>query len=195
MDNVELVRDTDERYLGMAAGVLQVVRRVPELSEPQLTALQELSRTFVARVGTAPTDAADDAFRLAFASRAAGPLANRTQATWAQLMVCRAVREKGLAFEASRPPVPEIGVIADIVVRSARIAMFVDDCRAHGCPAHRVSDQADRERRGAAVIAHDRAVDRLLEMVGWTVLRAWEHNDPRRTAERLMRAVARVDPA
>jgi len=73
--------------------------------------------------------------------------------------------------------------------------MFVDDCRAHGCPAHGVSDQADRERRGAAVIAHDRAVDRLLEMVGWTVLRAWEHNDPRRTAERLMRAVARVDPA
>ena len=73
-----------------------------------------------------------------------------------------------------------------------QIAVFVDDCRAHGCPTHGIADHVRRDARVAAVIAYDGAVNRLLDVASWTVYRAWEHDDPRRTAEWLTTAVARA---
>lgn len=72
------------------------------------------------------------------------------------------------------------------------MAVFVDGCFWHGCPEHFVAPnsnvdywrpkiQRNRER--------DVRVDAALREAGWTVLRAWEHEDPTQVAEAIDRLV------
>jgi hypothetical protein len=101
----ETARASDERNLGMAAGLMQAVRRMPDLTPAQAESLRELARGYLARVDGVAEFAADDAFRIAFAARRnALSQADRTRRSWAQLTARKAVRELGLAFEDSVTP-------------------------------------------------------------------------------------------
>ena len=66
----------------------------------------------------------------------------------------------------------------DIVFTRAHIAVFVDGCFWHGCPAHGTLPKSNADywsvkiRRNAA---RDAAVNSVLEAEGWTVLRFWDH--------------------
>jgi DNA mismatch endonuclease (patch repair protein) len=100
-----------------------------------------------------------------------------------------AVHARGLRFRvdtrvSSDPGAPR----PDIVFRRGRVAVFVDGCFWHSCPAHcRVPSTnldywlpklaRNRER--------DRRNDQRLTDAGWLVIRVWEHDDPEEAASRI----------
>lgn len=86
----------------------------------------------------------------------------------------------------------------DFVFRPERIAVFVDGCFWHGCPAHCRIPAANRpywEAKIARNRARDVAVTRELRSRGWRVLRLWEHDlrRPARALARLRRMLRRKD--
>lgn len=111
----------------------------------------------------------------------------------------RAVRSalhiKGLRFRVDFPirVEDERPIRPDIVFTRRRVAAFCDGCFWHGCEEHgrrpnvknihywgpKIAGNMERDIRHTAV----------LEAAGWTVLRAWEHEDPGKTAERIAEAV------
>lgn len=103
----------------------------------------------------------------------------------------------GLRYRVSVRPVPNLRRTADIVFTRARIAVFIDGCFWHGCPAHyqapvrngdfwRAKRKRNRER--------DAETDAALTAAGWTPLRFWEHEvraDPALVAATIAAAVRR----
>jgi DNA mismatch endonuclease (patch repair protein) len=94
----------------------------------------------------------------------------------------------------SARPLLESRRTADVVFPKARVAVFVDGCFWHGCPLHhRPSttnsafwrDKVEGNRR------RDVETTALLESKGWTVIRAWEHDDPIAIADLVEAAVRR----
>ncbi|MCC7416899.1 MAG: DNA mismatch endonuclease Vsr [Acidobacteria bacterium] len=67
---------------------------------------------------------------------------------------------------------------ADVVFLGARVAVFVDGCFWHGCPAHGTWPKANAAWWREKIEGNrrrDRDTDRRLKRAGWTVLRFWEH--------------------
>lgn len=93
----------------------------------------------------------------------------------------------------------------DLTFVAARVAVFVDGCFWHACPAHGVAPKANAEFWRAKIgrnAARDVEVNRLLRAEGWTVLRVWEHEIElnaercaRRTAAAIRRSAANVQRA
>jgi DNA mismatch endonuclease, patch repair protein len=78
-------------------------------------------------------------------------------------------------------PLPGMRRRADLLFKTARVAVFVDGCFWHGCPEHGTrpksnagwwADKLDRN------IQRDRDTDQRLVADGWTVVRIWEHESP-----------------
>ncbi|MEW5848026.1 MAG: very short patch repair endonuclease [Myxococcota bacterium] len=70
------------------------------------------------------------------------------------------------------------GVRVDILFPRRRLAIFVDGCFWHGCPAHYVcprSRQAFWALKLRTNVERDRRQTLALEAEGWTVFRVWEH--------------------
>lgn len=70
------------------------------------------------------------------------------------------------------------GVRADIVLDSARTAVFIDGCFWHGCPEHYVRPRLNAEFWALKLkgnVDRDRRQTLLLEGLGWRVVRLWEH--------------------
>jgi DNA (cytosine-5)-methyltransferase 1 len=70
---------------------------------------------------------------------------------------------------------------ADIVFRSARVAVYVDGCYWHSCPDHGTMPKHNGswwKEKLDANRARDADTDARLIGAGWTVLRFWEHDDP-----------------
>ena len=66
----------------------------------------------------------------------------------------------------------------DVVFPSRKVAVFIDGCFWHGCPAH-YSRPRSREAFWSGKLADNVARDRRqtagLETAGWRVVRVWEH--------------------
>jgi DNA mismatch endonuclease (patch repair protein) len=84
---------------------------------------------------------------------------------------------------------PERVVRPDVVFTRTRLAVFVDGCFWHACPQHGNMPRANTaywvpklERN----VRRDRAVDAALTAAGWTVFRAWEHDEPQHVARKVM---------
>jgi DNA mismatch endonuclease (patch repair protein) len=83
---------------------------------------------------------------------------------------------------------------ADILFKSAKVAVLVDGCFWHGCPQHGVLPNANREwwqQKLQENRARDAETDRFLEAQGFLVFRVWEHEDPAVIAEGIEKAVRR----
>jgi len=66
----------------------------------------------------------------------------------------------------------------DIVFPSAKVAVFVDGCFWHGCPEHMTwpKNNADFWRQKIQRnMERDKEVGDRLEVLGWKLLRFWEH--------------------
>jgi DNA mismatch endonuclease, patch repair protein len=66
----------------------------------------------------------------------------------------------------------------DIAFTRRHIAVFVDGCFWHSCPAHGsmpATNQHFWQEKLEGNVARDREQDRLLGRAGWTVIRIWEH--------------------
>jgi DNA mismatch endonuclease (patch repair protein) len=79
-----------------------------------------------------------------------------------------------------------------MVFARAKVAVFIDGCYWHGCPEHGTAAKTN-PGYWASKIARNRErdveTDAQLVAAGWTVVRAWEHDDPARVAERIMNSV------
>ena len=98
--------------------------------------------------------------------------------TGPELVIRRELHRRGLRF---RVNVRELPGRPDIVLTRARIAVFVDGCFWHRCPAHGTLPKNNREWWLAKLdrnVERDREKDLLLHETGWTVLHLWEHEDP-----------------
>lgn len=81
---------------------------------------------------------------------------------------------------------------ADIVFTRAKVAVFVDGCFWHGCPEHYqrpAINQGYWRPKLEQNLARDAIADAALLAEGWTVIRAWEHEDPEVVADRVETAV------
>jgi DNA mismatch endonuclease (patch repair protein) len=114
--------------------------------------------------------------------------------TLPELAVRRALHRRGLRYRVDVRPDPAIRRRADVVFMRARVAVFIDGCYWHGCPTHcRPSGRnvdwwrgkIDSNRR------RDAGTDAMLAETGWTVIRAWAHDDPESVADSVERVVRR----
>ena len=75
-------------------------------------------------------------------------------------------------------PLPELRRTADLVFRSAKVAVFIDGCFWHRCPEHYVEPKSNREfwsSKVAGNVKRDKDTNARLRAAGWMVLRFWEH--------------------
>jgi DNA mismatch endonuclease (patch repair protein) len=126
---------------------------------------------------------------------------NKGRDTRPELAVRSAVHALGLRYRVGIRPVPQIRRTADLVFPGRKVAVFVDGCFWHGCPAHHRPATRNSEFWNAKIegnIARDADTDRRLALDGWRVIRVWEHEDPAAAAASIRRAVrgdASAEPA
>lgn len=102
-----------------------------------------------------------------------------------ELALRRALHARGVRFRLHRRDLPGR---PDIVLVSARVAVFVDGCFWHRCPLHFVAPRANGAwwaAKLAANCARDERDDARLAELGWTSVRIWEHEEPGAAADRL----------
>jgi DNA mismatch endonuclease (patch repair protein) len=118
----------------------------------------------------------------------------RRTGTAPELAVRRALHRRGLRYLVDvAPPGTNRRRRVDVLLRGARIALFVDGCFWHSCPEHGQLPKANREwwrvkLRG--VVVRDRDTDAQLTSAGWLVVRIWEHEDPDDVADRITALVS-----
>ncbi len=91
---------------------------------------------------------------------------------------------------------PMVGT-PDFAFRTQRVAVFVDGCFWHGCPAHShlpKSNQKYWRRKLLNNKLRDQVVDVELRRRGWCVVRLWQHEllDEGKTAARVIKALKRM---
>jgi DNA mismatch endonuclease (patch repair protein) len=104
------------------------------------------------------------------------------------------VHRLGLRYAIDARPLGGLGRTADIVFRSAKVAVFVDGCFWHGCPLHATWPKHNGAWWRAKILrnrSRDVETDEVLARHGWVSVRVWEHEDPNPVATRLARIVRR----
>ena len=123
-------------------------------------------------------------------ARRANMQAVRRAGTVPELKLRRALRLRGLRFANNKP----IGdTRPDLILRSARVAVFIDGCWWHGCPKHYRPPKHNRAYWISKVQRNrvrDRRNDRDLRRLGWLPLRVWEC-DLESSMDRIVRRIER----
>lgn len=105
--------------------------------------------------------------------------------TAAELALRRELHALGLRYRVAYPIPGQRRRTIDVAFTRAKVAVFVDGCFWHGCPEHGTDPRSNSEwwkTKLAANKARDRDTDRLLNGLGWAVVRVWEHEDVRDAA-------------
>jgi DNA mismatch endonuclease (patch repair protein) len=102
-----------------------------------------------------------------------------------------ALHRQGLRFRKHyRLELGDLHVRPDVVFTRHRVAIFLDGCFWHRCPAHGSSPRANSdywEPKLTRNVERDARVDRALRSHGWAVIRIWEHEDPAEAAAGIAR--------
>ena len=110
--------------------------------------------------------------------------------TGPEIALRRALHQRGLRYYVHRRPLPELRREADVVFPKAKLAVFVDGCFWHGCPAHGRRDHRTNGWYWPEKIernkARDQDTDAKLRAAGWIPLRVWEHEKPESAAARVL---------
>jgi DNA mismatch endonuclease (patch repair protein) len=117
--------------------------------------------------------------------------------TQPEMALRRELHRRGLRYRVDLRPEPAVPRRADVVFRRARVAVFVDGCFWHGCPTHRKIVKANTEwwrNKIETTAARDADTTRRLEACGWTVVRAWEHEDAKAVADGIEQLVREKAP-
>lgn len=104
--------------------------------------------------------------------------ANRGVDTKPELRLRSQVHKSGLRYAIDVRPETDINRRADLVFRSARVAVFVHGCFWHGCAKHYVLPKSNRKYWAQKVRRNrerDHETQQLLRKRGWKVLVFWEH--------------------
>lgn len=103
-----------------------------------------------------------------------------------------ALHKKGLRFRVDEKTIRELNRKADIVFRSAKVAVFVDGCFWHGCPIHGTKAKSNAEFWENKIRQNkerDADTNKRLNKIGWKVIRVWEHEDPEKISDKIYRIV------
>lgn len=109
-----------------------------------------------------------------------------------EMVVRRELHRRGLRYRTSFRPLDGLRCQADIVFTRARVACFVDSCHWHACDEHMELPKTNTEwwrLKFEVTKARDLRNNHALQSAGWTVIRVWEHEDPRDAADRIEQAV------
>ena len=102
----------------------------------------------------------------------------RRRDTAPEMLLRRELHRRGRRFRvAMRVPGNNRRTI-DIAFTRQRVAVMVDGCFWHGCPAHGSAPSSNAawwRTKLAANAARDADTDALLRAAGWRVIRVWEH--------------------
>lgn len=96
----------------------------------------------------------------------------------AELRLRSALHRLGLRFRVHRRILAGSTRTVDIVFVRRRLAVFVDGCFWHGCPAHMTWPKSNPDWWRAKIEANrrrDEDTDARLIAAGWRVVRIWEH--------------------
>jgi DNA mismatch endonuclease (patch repair protein) len=113
---------------------------------------------------------------------------NRPRDTKPEIAVRCAVHALGMRYRMAMRPIAELRRTADLVFPRARIAVFVDGCFWHGCPAHHSQPKTNADYWATKIAtnkARDAHTTTLLKAAGWTVMRFWSHEEPSGVAARI----------
>jgi DNA mismatch endonuclease, patch repair protein len=121
---------------------------------------------------------------------------NRRIDTRPEVALRSALHRRGLRFrkEVALRPGQRLRRV-DIVFPAVRLAVFVDGCFWHRCPEHGNQPRANTGYWSVKLHRNserDKQVTRELEAAGWSVIRVWEHEDPREAAARVDREYRRL---
>lgn len=119
--------------------------------------------------------------------------ANRRRDTRPERRLRSLLHAGGLRFRVDQRVVAgRVTVRPDVVFARARVALFVDGCFWHACPAHGTQPGRNTAYWAPKLVRNverDRRVTEALEGDGWVVVRVWEHEDPRKVAPEVSRLV------
>ncbi|MFI6016132.1 very short patch repair endonuclease [Streptomyces sp. NPDC051287] len=118
----------------------------------------------------------------------------RSRDTAPERLIRRLVHAQGLRYRVAARPLPDLRRTADMVFRSAKVAVFIDGCYWHGCPEHYVPPKTNSgywSEKVARNMARDRDTDHRLQEAGWAVLRFWEHEPSAECAAQIASEVAK----
>jgi DNA mismatch endonuclease, patch repair protein len=118
---------------------------------------------------------------------------NRSRDTKPEMALRSALHARGLRYRVGARPVPDAVYTADVVFRSARIAVFVDGCFWHGCKEHGRKIVTNTDYWAAKIMRNqqrDAMVDNMLRDAGWLSVRVWEHESPEKAADRVTALIA-----
>lgn len=102
----------------------------------------------------------------------------RRRDTAPELAVRRLLHAQGLRYRVAYPVPGQRRRTIDIAFTRAKLAVFVDGCFWHGCPEHCRQPASNADwwaQKLAANGLRDRDTDRVLQELGWAVVRIWEH--------------------
>jgi DNA mismatch endonuclease, patch repair protein len=117
----------------------------------------------------------------------------RRKDTAPELALRRSLHAVGLRYRVGWPVPGAPRRTIDIAFTRIKLAVFVDGCFWHGCPAHATWPKANSEWWRVKIETNRRRDDEttaLLEGAGWTVLRFWEHDGVEEAASRVWASVA-----
>jgi DNA mismatch endonuclease (patch repair protein) len=82
----------------------------------------------------------------------------------------------------------------DVVFTRSRVVVDIRGCFWHGCPLHGTSSKSHSEWWAAKIAANrerDCDTEKRLRKAGWLPIVVWEHEDPRKAAQRIEKLVRR----
>jgi DNA mismatch endonuclease, patch repair protein len=122
---------------------------------------------------------------------------NRSRDTRPEIALRRLLFARGLRYRVCARPLPQVRRTADLVFRSAKVAIDVRGCFWHGCPEHYKAPATNPEYWAEKLrinISRDNDTRNLLNEAGWLLVEVWEHDDLQRAAEEIAVIVSRRQP-
>lgn len=122
----------------------------------------------------------------------------RQVGTKPEVALRRELHRRGARFFVDRAPLSGLRRRADIVFPRRKVAVYVDGCFWHSCPAHATAPKNNARwwaEKLAGNVARDRDTDARLAAAGWTVIRVWEHENTSAAADLVWEALARTPSA
>ncbi len=106
-----------------------------------------------------------------------------------------ALHKIGLRYRIDVRPIKELNRRADIAFRSTKVAIFVDGCFWHGCPIHGTEAKANAafwKNKIKQNQMRDKDTNERLKKAGWKVIRVWEHENPQKAAQRILKVIQKT---